>query len=72
MTDGPEDADVSPSPRSAVLVLRVWVEGEPSCLRARLVEVEETRGEQSVVTAAGTVDEVAAAIRRWLEEFFAA
>lgn len=74
MTDESEDRLVwsSSGGRSAALVLRVWTTpGEPPQLRARLLEVSDTGGELVTMTAAGSVDDVCAAVRSWLEDFLA-
>jgi hypothetical protein len=58
--------------RSAALVLRVWTApGQPPQLRARLLGVSDTGGELVAVTAAGSVDDICAAVRSWLDDFLA-
>lgn len=55
--------------RTGVLVVRAWVEPNRE-LRARITRTPdiEAVGGSETVTAAGSVDEVAAQVRDWLNE----
>jgi hypothetical protein len=57
-------------PRAAVLVVRVWLEngGEPK-LRGRLTQTLDVATARSVVTAAGTEDDIYHAVRAWVRAF---
>lgn len=53
-----------------VLVMRVWLEGEPpTALRARLTTSIGIGDAEHPGTAVATVDEACAAVRRWLNDF---
>jgi hypothetical protein len=58
---------------SAVLVVRVWLEGDTDQFRARLMTVGTTPGrrvgEEVTVTVAASPGDVVRAVRAWLEEF---
>jgi aspartate/methionine/tyrosine aminotransferase len=58
---------------SAVLVVRVWLEGDTDQFRARLMTVGTTPGsgvgEEVRVTVAASPGDVVRAVRAWLEEF---
>ena len=58
--------------RTAVLVLRAWVEDEsPQGLRVRIIRIEpdsKSASTERVISASATVDGVCATIRVWLEE----
>jgi hypothetical protein len=58
---------------SAVLVVRVWLEGGTDQFRARLMTVGTTPGsgvgEEVTVTVAASPGDVVRAVRAWLEEF---
>ena len=54
-----------PGPRGAVLLLRVWQEGDGPAFRSRLVALDRS-GQEQVVGAASTVDGVLAVVREWL------
>ena len=58
---------------SAVLVVRVWLEGGTDQFRARLMTAGTTPGGgvggEVTVTAASVPGEVVRAVRAWLEEF---
>lgn len=55
---------------SAVLLVRVWLEGGERAFRARLSGLTGTATpEESTVAVAATPDEVVAAVQRWLAEF---
>ena len=58
---------------SAVLVVRVWLEGDTDQFRARLMTVGTTPGsgvgEEVTVTVAASPGDVVSAVRAWLEEF---
>ncbi len=58
---------------SAVLVVRVWLEGGTNQFRARLMTAGTTPasgvGEEVTVTVASFPGDVVRAVRAWLEEF---
>jgi hypothetical protein len=59
--------------RSAVLVVRVWLEGDTDQVRARLTTAGTTPGSgvgaEVTVTAAASPSDVVRAVRAWLDEF---
>jgi hypothetical protein len=56
------------SPGWSTLIIRVWTEGDDGkTLRARLVELEDTKGPERSVAVAGDADGVLDATRAWLE-----
>ena len=58
------------SERSAVLVIRVWTEGdEAKDLRARITQVVELSQRESSETVAGSRREIVAAVESWLDAF---
>lgn len=63
---------MSPTDRTGVLVLRVWVErAAPDQLRARIIEAHAILdGRQIVVTARGG-EAILAAVNAWLDAFLA-
>jgi hypothetical protein len=58
---------------SAVLVVRVWLEGDTDQFRARLMTAGTTPGsevgEEVTVTVAASPGDVVRAVRAWLDEF---
>jgi len=57
----------TPSTRSGVLILRVWVEGgRPDAFRARIIQMVD--GQQAPPAAASRTAAVLEAVRSWLEE----
>jgi hypothetical protein len=63
---------VAASPeRTAVLVIRAWIEGEPPTLRMRITHTLDVSLGEDESTAAASVDEACAIVRRWLEELSA-
>jgi hypothetical protein len=59
---------VKPAP-TGVLLVRLWVEGDPATgLRARITRTEDIEGGERVTTTAGTVEDVVVTVRRWLED----
>ncbi len=61
-------APVASPERTAVLVVRAWFHGDPPRLVARITStVDVSRPDRVVVEAVGE-DQVAAAVRVWLEE----
>ena len=58
---------------SAVLVVRVWLEGDSGHFRARLTTAGTSPGsgvgEEVTVTAASSPGDVVSAVRAWLDEF---
>jgi hypothetical protein len=64
--------DRDPAERSAVLVIRLWAEGDqPGGLRARLIQVLDARSREQTVATATSVDDICAAVRAWVEAFAA-
>jgi hypothetical protein len=55
--------------RTAVLVVRVWVEGEPPALRARLTQTLDISRSCELSLTAASVDDVCAIARAWIEAF---
>ncbi len=59
--------------RSAVLVVRVWLEGGTDQFRARLVTAGTSPGsevgEEVTVAATSSPGDVVSAVRAWLDEF---
>ena len=59
--------------RSAVLVVRVWLEGSSDQFRARLTTAGTTPGSEVsgeiAVTVAACRGDVVSAVRAWLDEF---
>jgi hypothetical protein len=58
--------------RTGVLLIRVWVEGEPPALRARITHRTDVTDSVEKVMFATTSDAISAAVGTWLEEFIAA
>lgn len=57
----------TPSTRSGVLILRVWLEGgREDGFRARIIQTVD--GQQEPPTAASGTTDVLAAVRTWLDE----
>jgi hypothetical protein len=59
----------SPSQRTGVLIVRLWIEGEPTGLRARITRLVDISREEQVVSVASSVDEIMTTVRAWLESF---
>lgn len=61
---------------SAVLLLRVWLEGEEGAFRARLSAIGGPAGsptpEESTVAVAASPEDVVAAVEQWLADFLRA
>jgi hypothetical protein len=59
--------------RSAALLVRVWVEGDPAQFRCRLTMIDTTRaptaGEELTLTVAASPGDVLIAVRQWLDGF---
>jgi hypothetical protein len=59
--------------RSAVLLVRLWTEGDPAEFRARVTAVDTSAanptGEELIVAVASAPSELVDALRTWLEEF---
>jgi hypothetical protein len=56
--------------RTGVLVLRVWMEGQPEGQpRARLTATHDISDPRPAVVTVVGPDEVCAAVRAWLEDF---
>lgn len=55
--------------RTGVLVIRVWTDGEPPTVRARITHRSDVTGPDQTVTFASTVDDINAAVASWLQAF---
>ncbi len=55
--------------RTAVLLIRVWLEDEPPELRARITGRSDARKDSETVTFAVSVNEVTGAVSSWLRAF---
>jgi hypothetical protein len=61
---------VSPSERTGVLVLRVWIEaGSESGLRARITTEDELGSQERVSVVAGSVEQVVELVEQWVQGF---
>lgn len=58
-----------PSERTGVLVIRAWIEGEPASLRLRITRTLDISSRDEEATAAASIDEACAVVRRWLDDF---
>ena len=58
----------SPSSRTGVLVVRVWIEDEVG-LRARLVGTLDVESPEETVRVVDSPEYVIAAVREWLDSF---
>jgi hypothetical protein len=59
---------VEVSDAAAILVLRVWFEGDPpSALRVRLLEVTDGSTPDRVIATVATVDALVVSVRAWVE-----
>jgi hypothetical protein len=58
--------------QTGVLVVRVWVEGDPPLrLRSRITRTLDLREPNQLTTAAASAQEVGDVVQRWIEEFMA-
>jgi hypothetical protein len=57
--------------RTGVLLIRVWMEGEPPALRARIIDRTDVTESVENVTFATTPDDINAAVGAWLDAFIA-
>lgn len=59
--------------RTGLLVVRVWIEGDPDegRFRARITHTIDLVADAEVVTAVATADDVCFAVREWLETYLA-
>jgi hypothetical protein len=57
--------------RTGALAIRAWTEGEPKSLRVRITRTLDVSRRESESTAAASIDDVCAVVRRWLEEYVA-
>jgi hypothetical protein len=59
--------------RSAALLVRVWVEGDPGHFRCRLTTIDTARAptaeEELMLTVAASPGDVLTAVRQWLDGF---
>ena len=54
---------------SAVLLIRVWLEGDEGAFRARLSGTVDATPEGTRVTVAASPGDVVVAVQRWLADF---
>ncbi|MBJ7451394.1 MAG: hypothetical protein JHC71_04825 [Blastococcus sp.] len=54
---------------SAVLLIRVWLEGEEGAFRARLSGIGDAAPDETAVAVAASPRDVVVAVERWLAEF---
>jgi hypothetical protein len=54
--------------RTAVLVIRAWIEGEPPTLRMRITRTFDVTAADESSEATASVEEALAIVRRWLEQ----
>jgi hypothetical protein len=58
--------------RTAVLVIRLWVEGEPAAgLRARVTQTLDVTKAEQVSTVTASKQEIHEIVDRWFESFLA-
>ena len=73
---GGMDPGSEETPRSAALVVRVWLEDGPDGFRARLTTGDPAAGPEAgdaiTVAVAATPEAVVDAVRAWLDDFVAA
>jgi hypothetical protein len=60
-----------PGERTAVLVIRAWIEGEPPTLRMRITRTFDVTASDESSEATASVDEALAIVRHWLEQLAA-
>ena len=54
---------------SGVLILRAWIEGDPSIgLRARLTGLIDNASPEYSMRTAAAIDDICAGVRSWLED----
>lgn len=55
--------------RTAILIVRLWIEApSPDGFRARIIQTPDSRSREQTASAAGSPEDVYAAVRRWVEE----
>jgi len=57
--------------RTAVLVVRAWLHGDPPVLAARITYTVDVLRPGEVAVAAAGVDDILDTVSRWLDEFVA-
>jgi hypothetical protein len=57
-----------PGERTAVLIIRAWIEGEPPSLRMRVTRTFDVAAADETTEATASIEEVCAIVRRWLEQ----
>jgi hypothetical protein len=58
-----------PGERTAVLVIRAWIEGEePPTLRMRVTRTFDVTAADETTEATASIDEACAIVRRWLKQ----
>jgi hypothetical protein len=63
---------LDPPEKTGVLVLRAWIEGDPTTgLRVRVTEAVDNAAPEYLVATAARIDDVCAGVRGWLEELIA-
>jgi hypothetical protein len=59
----------APTRRGAVLIIRVWFEGDPpSEIRARIVEVVDPPINERTVATVASAEDLNDAVRSWIEK----
>jgi hypothetical protein len=58
----------SPGERTAVLVIRAWIEGEPPTLRLRITRTLDLSASDEHTEATASVDEAMTIVCRWLQQ----
>lgn len=58
-----------PPERTGVLIVRLWIEGEPTGLRARITRLVDISREEQIISTASSIDEIMNTVRAWLESF---
>lgn len=57
------------SDRTAILVVRLWVEPSADGLRARITRTLDAAGVEQAMSTAATPDDICAAVRSWVDAF---
>jgi hypothetical protein len=65
---GSREVAVAEEP-SAVLLIRVWLEGDEGAFRARVSGIGSATPEETAIAVAASPRDVVVAVERWLAEF---
>jgi hypothetical protein len=69
-SDEDERMTTKSSDRTGMLILRLWIEGNPSDgFRARITQTLDATGPEQAMATAGNPEDVYAVVRRWVETF---